>query len=216
MFLQVGQAVVLRLFFSIAQLAISLGNPAKDFDPVGVPKGKRVLPDGQGLLAKCQLLVEISQLAPSIAHVVVTDGQIKVVGGKDLFPDGKGFLKGTQSHLNFLPEKHTDFIYTMLSEEFGMVGAVLIILINLIIIAYGFSFAFKSSSYFGKILALGLTTNYFLYVFINTAMVLGLIPVVGVPLPLISYGGTVMLSIMASFGLMLSVYINRNISLGKE
>ena len=129
---------------------------------------------------------------------------------------GKGFLKGTQSHLNFLPEKHTDFIYTMLSEEFGMVGAVLIILINLIIIAYGFSFAFKSSSYFGKILALGLTTNYFLYVFINTAMVLGLIPVVGVPLPLISYGGTVMLSIMASFGLMLSVYINRNISLGKE
>lgn len=129
---------------------------------------------------------------------------------------GKGFLKGTQSHLNFLPEKHTDFIYTMLSEEFGMIGAVAVILINLCIIAYGYSFAFKSSSYFGKILAIGLTTNYFLYVFINTAMVLGLIPVVGIPLPLISYGGTVMLSIMASFGILLSVHINRNISVGKE
>ena len=129
---------------------------------------------------------------------------------------GKGFLKGTQSHLNFLPEKHTDFIYTMLSEEFGMIGAVAVILINLCIIAYGYSFAFKSSSYFGKILAIGLTTNYFLYVFINTAMVLGLIPVVGIPLPLISYGGTVMLSIMASFGILLSVQINRNISVGKE
>ena len=129
---------------------------------------------------------------------------------------GKGFLKGTQSHLNFLPEKHTDFIYTMLSEEFGMIGAVTIILINLVIIAYGFSFAFKSSNYFGKVLAIGLTTNYFLYVFINTAMVLGLIPVVGIPLPLISYGGTVMLSIMTSFGILLSVHINRNVSLGKE
>ena len=104
----------------------------------------------------------------------------------------------------------------MLSEEFGMIGAVSIILINFCIIAYGYSFAFKSSSYFGKILAIGLTTNYFLYVFINTAMVLGLIPVVGIPLPLISYGGTVMLSIMASFGILLSVHINRNISVGKE
>lgn len=129
---------------------------------------------------------------------------------------GKGFLKGTQSHLNFLPEKHTDFIFTMLSEELGMIGAVLVILLNFCIIAYGYSFAFKSTSYFGKLVAIGLTTNYFMYVFINTAMVLGLIPVVGIPLPLISYGGTVMLSIMASFGILLSVHINRNITVGKE
>lgn len=129
---------------------------------------------------------------------------------------GKGFLKGTQSHLNFLPEKHTDFIFTMLSEELGMIGAVLIILLNFCIIAYGYSFIFKSTSYFGKLVAIGLTTNYFMYVFINTAMVLGLIPVVGIPLPLISYGGTVMLSIMASFGILLSVHINRNVSVGKE
>lgn len=129
---------------------------------------------------------------------------------------GKGFLKGTQTHLNFLPEKHTDFIFTMLSEELGMIGAVCVILINFCIIAYGYSFAFKSSSYFGKLVAIGLTTNYFLYVFINTAMVLGLIPVVGIPLPLISYGGTVMLSAMASFGILLSVHINRDVTVGKE
>ncbi len=129
---------------------------------------------------------------------------------------GKGFLKGTQSHLNFLPEKHTDFIFTMLSEEFGLIGAVAVVIINFLIIAYSFSFALKSSSYFGKLLAIGLATNYFLYVSINMAMVLGLIPVVGIPLPLISYGGTVILSVMAGFGIILSVNINRNINIGKD
>ena len=128
---------------------------------------------------------------------------------------GKGFLKGTQSHLNFLPEKHTDFIFTMLSEEFGMIGAVFVVLINILIIAYSFSFALRSTSYFGKLLAIGLATNFFLYVFINMAMVLGLIPVVGIPLALISYGGTVILSVMASFGIILSVCINRNVNLSK-
>lgn len=128
---------------------------------------------------------------------------------------GKGFLKGSQSHLNFLPEKHTDFIFTMLSEEFGLVGAVLVVILNILILAYSYSFALKSTSYFGKLLAIGLATNYFMYVFINIAMVLGLLPVVGIPLPLISYGGTVMLSIMASFGIILCVHINRNVPLGK-
>jgi len=129
---------------------------------------------------------------------------------------GKGFMNGTQSHLNFLPEKHTDFIFTMLSEEFGMIGGILIIVLNMLILVYSYSFAIRCSSYFGKLVAIGLATNYFLYVFINTAMVLGLIPVVGVPLPLISYGGTVMLSIMASFGIILCVNINRNIQIGKD
>ncbi len=129
---------------------------------------------------------------------------------------GKGFLKGTQSHLNFLPEKHTDFIFTMLSEEFGMVGAVFVVFVNLLIIAYTYSFAMKSNSYFGKLVAIGLACNYFLYIFINISMVLGMLPVVGIPLPLISYGGTVMLSVMSSFGIILCVYINRNINLGKD
>lgn len=129
---------------------------------------------------------------------------------------GKGFLKGTQSHLNFLPEKHTDFIFTMLSEEFGIIGAVLVVLLNLLILIYSYSFALRTTSYFGKLLIIGLATNYFLYVSINIAMVVGLIPVVGIPLPLISYGGTVMLSVLASFGIIMAVYVNRTISLGKE
>ena len=129
---------------------------------------------------------------------------------------GKGFLNGTQSHLNFLPEKHTDFIFTMLSEEFGLIGAVLVILINFLIIACSFVFALRSSSYFGKLVAIGLTTSYFLYVIINIAMVLGLLPVVGVPLPLISYGGTVIISVMTGFGIILAVNTNRNINIGKD
>ena len=129
---------------------------------------------------------------------------------------GKGFLNGTQSHLNFLPEKHTDFIFTMWSEEFGMMGGALVILLNLILIVYGYLFAFRVTSYFGKLVIIGLNTNYFLYVFINIAMVLGLLPVVGVPLPLISYGGTVMLSVMASFGIILCMDVNRNINLGRS
>lgn len=129
---------------------------------------------------------------------------------------GKGFLNGTQSHLNFLPEKHTDFIFTMLSEEFGIIGALLVVFINLLILVYSYSFAFKTTSYFGKLVIIGLSTNYFLYIFINISMVLGLIPVVGVPLPMISYGGTVMLSVLASFGIVMAMYVNRNTNLGKD
>lgn len=127
---------------------------------------------------------------------------------------GKGFMNGTQSHLNFLPEKHTDFIFTMLSEEFGLIGGTIVILLNLILIVYGYMFAYRINSYFGKLVVIGLNTNYFMYVFINVAMVLGLLPVVGIPLPLISYGGTVMLSVMTSFGIILCMDINRHINLG--
>jgi rod shape determining protein RodA len=130
---------------------------------------------------------------------------------------GKGYLSGTQSHLNFLPEKHTDFIFTMFAEEAGMLGGALILFLNIILITYGYWFAFRihNANYFGKMVILGLTTNYFLYVFINIAMVTGLLPVVGVPLPLMSYGGTVIISIMASFGIILSFYANRDRELKK-
>lgn len=129
---------------------------------------------------------------------------------------GKGFLNGTQSHLNFLPEKHTDFIFTMLSEEFGMIGGVVVIAINVLIIAYSYFFALRSASYFGKLMAVGLASSYFLYVIINISMVLGMLPVVGVPLPLISYGGTVIMSVMAGFGIILAVNVNRSINIGKD
>ena len=127
---------------------------------------------------------------------------------------GKGFLHGTQTHLNFLPEKHTDFIFTMFSEEFGMLGSLTVVFINLLVIILGYVFAYRTRNYFAKLTIIGLNTNYFLYVFINIAMVMGVLPVVGVPLPLISYGGTVMFSIMASFGLILCMSINRHNSTG--
>lgn len=123
---------------------------------------------------------------------------------------GKGFLLGSQSHLNFLPEKQTDFIFTMLAEEFGMVGGLALMGLYILLIIYGIAIALRARNQFGRLLAIGLTTNLFLYVFINIAMVMGLIPVVGVPLPLISYGGTAMLTVMVGLGLVISVYVHRD------
>ena len=129
---------------------------------------------------------------------------------------GKGYLMGSQSHLNFLPEKQTDFIFTMLAEEFGMVGAFVLIGLYAAIILYGVAIGLRARSQFARLLALGLSFNLFLYVFINIAMVTGMIPVVGVPLPLVSYGGTAMLSIMFAYGLVMSVYIHRDTRLSKR
>ena len=129
---------------------------------------------------------------------------------------GKGFMQGSQSHLNFLPEKQTDFIFTMLAEEFGMVGGLFLLLIYAGIIIYGFAIALRSRNHFGRVLAMGVSANLFFYVFINTAMVMGLIPVVGVPLPMISYGGTAMVAVMGSIGLLLSVYVHRDIRIPRQ
>jgi rod shape determining protein RodA len=129
---------------------------------------------------------------------------------------GKGYLQGTQSHLNFLPEKQTDFIFTMLAEEWGMAGGLALLTLFLLVFVYGFAIAIRSRSQFGRLLAMGLTVNLFLYVFINIAMVMGLLPVVGVPLPLISYGGTVMLSTMIGFGLVLSVSVHRDVRIPRR
>ncbi|HXS41444.1 MAG TPA: rod shape-determining protein RodA [Stellaceae bacterium] len=135
------------------------------------------------------------------------------IGSGGLF--GKGFGMGTQSHLSFLPERQTDFIFTMLAEEFGLVGGLVLLGLYTLVFVYGFAIAFRSRSHFGRLLALGVTVNFFLYVFINTAMVMGLIPVVGVPLPLISYGGTSMLTVMYGFGLMMCVYVHRDARIGR-
>ena len=129
---------------------------------------------------------------------------------------GKGFLEGTQSHLNFLPEKQTDFIFTMLAEEFGMVGGLGLLGLYTLVLIYGFAISLRARNHFGRLVAIGLTVNLFLYVFINIAMVMGLIPVVGVPLPLISYGGTAMLAVMLSFGLLISVYVHRDIRMPRR
>ncbi|HLI12727.1 MAG TPA: rod shape-determining protein RodA [Alphaproteobacteria bacterium] len=129
---------------------------------------------------------------------------------------GKGFLEGTQSHLNFLPEKQTDFIFTMLAEEFGIVGGLVLLSLYVLLLTYGIAIALRSRNHFGRLLAMGITVTFFLYVFVNIAMVMGLIPVVGVPLPLISYGGTAMLSILFGFGLVMSVYVHRDVRIGRR
>ena len=136
------------------------------------------------------------------------------LGSGGLF--GQGFLNGSQAHLDFLPERQTDFIFTMLAEELGMVGGVLLLLLYTCVFVYGFAIAFSSRSHFGRMLAIGLTLNLFAYVFINMAMVMGLLPVVGVPLPLISYGGTAMLTVLVGFGFLIGVYINRDLKIGQR
>ncbi len=124
--------------------------------------------------------------------------------------EGKGFLQGTQSHLNFLPEKQTDFIFTLWAEEWGLTGGLfLLVLFGLVFLYVGW-ISFRCRHGFGRLMAFGLMVNFSLYVFINVAMVMGLIPVVGAPLPLISYGGTSMLAVMIGFGLIMSCNIHRD------
>jgi rod shape determining protein RodA len=136
------------------------------------------------------------------------------LGSGGLF--GKGFMLGTQSHLNFLPEKQTDFIFTMLAEEWGMMGGVVLLGLYTLILVYGYALSMRSRNQFGRLVGLGITSTFFLYVFINIAMVMGLVPVVGVPLPLISYGGTAMLTLLFGFGLVMSVYIHRDVIIGRR
>ena len=128
---------------------------------------------------------------------------------------GKGYMEGTQSHLNFLPEMQTDFIFTMLGEEFGFIGTLLLLLIYAALIMISIRLALKSRSLFSKYLSLGVCSVFFIYVFVNIGMVTGLLPVVGVPLPFISYGGSSMLAVMFGFGLLMNCYINRNIIIEK-
>ena len=136
------------------------------------------------------------------------------LGSGGLF--GKGFLQGTQSHLNFLPEQQTDFIFTMLAEEFGLIGGIGLIALYAIVLSYGFVIAIRCRHQFGRLVAIGVTTTFFLYVFINVAMVMGMIPIVGAPLPLISYGGTALLTIMLCMGLLMSVHVHRDVQIGRR
>jgi rod shape determining protein RodA len=128
---------------------------------------------------------------------------------------GKGFLQGTQSHLNFLPEKQTDFIFTMFCEEFGLIGAIALLILYTLVIVYNMSVSLSSRTQFGRLVGIGLSTTFFLYVFINMAMVMGLLPVVGIPLPLISYGGTAMITLLFSQGLIFSVALHNDIRVGR-
>ena len=121
---------------------------------------------------------------------------------------GKGYIKGSQSHLEFIPELHTDFVFSIFSEEFGFFGSIFLIFIYIYLISYGLISAYKAKKIFNKLIISGLTINFFLYFIVNISMVIGLIPVVGVPLPLVSFGGSAMLTIMISFGLIMNLNNN--------
>ncbi len=127
---------------------------------------------------------------------------------------GKGFLQGTQGHLDFLPEKQTDFIFTMIGEEFGFAGGVAVMALLGLIVLGGMAIALRCRHQFGRLVAFGIAMNFFLYVFVNIAMVMGAIPVGGVPLPLVSHGGSAMITVMIGFGVLMSVHVHRDVEFG--
>jgi rod shape determining protein RodA len=149
---------------------------------------------------------------PSGAGYHVTQGKIALGSGGFL---GSGLGLGSQSQRDFLPEKHTDFIFASLGEEFGFVGAFGILIIYGLAIAAALRIAAQSASHFGRLAATGVTATFGLYVLINAAMIMGLAPVVGIPMPMLSYGGTVMLTVMIGFGLILSVRVHRFTEIGR-
>ena len=128
---------------------------------------------------------------------------------------GKGFLQGTQGQLDFLPEKQTDFIFTTIGEEFGFVGGVAVLALLGLIVLGGMAIALRCRHQFGRLVAFGIATNFFLYVIVNIAMVMGAIPVGGVPLPLVSHGGSAMITVMIGFGLLMSVHVHRDVEFGE-
>jgi rod shape determining protein RodA len=129
---------------------------------------------------------------------------------------GKGFMQGTQAQLNFLPEKHTDFIFTMFAEEMGFIGAAALLALYLLTLLFITYMALRCRSTFARLVAAGMGLCLFTYVFINVAMVTGLVPVVGVPLPLVSYGGTSMLTMMVGLGFVLNAHVNRQVRIRRE
>ena len=131
------------------------------------------------------------------------------IGSGGLF--GKGWGNGSQAQLEFLPERSTDFIFAVLGEEFGLIGLAVLILLYLLVIGRGLYIALQAQDTFGRLLAGSISLTFFVYVFVNTGMVTGLLPVVGVPLPLVSYGGTSMVTLLAGFGILMSVNGHRNL-----
>jgi rod shape determining protein RodA len=138
----------------------------------------------------------------------ITQSKI-AIGSGGLF--GKGWMNGTQAHLEFLPESHTDFVFAVYAEEFGLLGVLLLLVLYLAIMGRGLVIASRGQDTFQRLLAGALSLTFFLYVFINMGMVLGLLPVVGVPLPMISFGGTSMVSLLAGFGMLMSIQTHRKL-----
>lgn len=150
---------------------------------------------------------------PSGASYHITQSKIALGSGG---VSGKGFMKGTQRQGEYVPENRTDFIFTVIGEEFGLVGSLMTMGLYICVISLCVWLCLQCKAVFSKLLILGLTTTFTLYIFINLGMVMGLAPVVGVPLPLISYGGTVILVVMGGFGLILSAHLHRTVELPRS
>jgi rod shape determining protein RodA len=148
------------------------------------------------------------QVDPLGAGYHIIQSQI-AIGSGGLF--GKGWMNGSQSQLEYLPERHTDFIFAVIGEEFGLLGLVILILLYLFVVARALYLASQTQDTFARLLAASLALTFFVYIFINTGMVSGLLPVVGVPLPLVSYGGTSMVTLLASFGILMALYSHRKL-----
>ncbi|HEX4871037.1 MAG TPA: rod shape-determining protein RodA [Nevskiaceae bacterium] len=138
----------------------------------------------------------------------ITQSKIAIGSGGTF---GKGWMEGTQAKLDFLPESHTDFIFAVFAEELGLIGVIALLLLYLTIVARGLFIALRAQDTFQRLVAGALSMTFFVYVFINMGMVIGLLPVVGVPLPLISFGGTSMVSMLAGFGILMSIHTHRKL-----
>lgn len=150
---------------------------------------------------------------PTGASYHITQSKIALGSGG---VSGKGFMNGTQRQLEYVPENRTDFIFTVIGEEFGLIGSLATMGLYLFVIGLCAWLSYQCKHVFSRLMILGITTTFVLYIFINLAMVMGVVPVVGVPLPLISYGGTVIMTVMAGFGLILSAHLHRQNDLPKS
>jgi rod shape determining protein RodA len=148
------------------------------------------------------------QADPQGAGYHIIQSQI-AIGSGGLF--GKGWMNGSQAQLEYLPEQHTDFIFAVIGEEFGLLGLLILLLLYLFVVARALYLASQTQDTFTRLLSASLALTFFVYVFINTGMVSGLLPVVGVPLPLVSYGGTSMVTLLASFGILMALYSHRKL-----
>jgi rod shape determining protein RodA len=145
---------------------------------------------------------------PQGAGYHIIQSQI-AIGSGGIF--GKGYMNGSQSQLEYLPERHTDFIYAVIGEEFGLLGIFILLMLYLFVVGRALYLAAQTQDTFARLLAGSLALTFFVYVFINAGMVSGLLPVVGVPLPLVSYGGTSMVTLLAGFGILMSLYSHRKL-----
>jgi len=202
--LMIGASGFYLLFFAGLPWKVILGGGAL---------GAASLPVLWGLLHDYQQRRVLTLLDPSSdplgAGYHITQSTI-AIGSGGLF--GKGWMQGTQSQLDFIPERTTDFIFAVFGEEFGYVGAILLVALYLAIVARGLLIAARAPTLFGRLMAATLSLNLFTYVFVNMGMVSGILPVVGVPLPLMSYGGTALITLLLGMGILMSVATHRQLN----